>query len=504
MKQTRKITAAIMAAAMTLQAAPLAGLGLTVHAEGEWSKFADGITTLGTSVISAPKAPEQDSDAWTGSYVYYGQYENQPVKYRVLAPNTSVFGGNTMLLDCDTALFTDAFRDDSQAADANVWTASDLYKVLNTNDDAFLNTAFTNAESAAIAESKRETHDLVEGSEAGNVGSWAKDIFVNYTPLTGEKIFPLDAEDVSNIAYGYSVSDYRTGNRIKKKFTDPDSKAYGWWLRSPVKLYNAGYVNGINGFINNGNVTSDDVGVSPAFNINLSSVIFSSVINPESTETYGKEYKLTLKDSNTTITTGTLARTGDTVTVPYNVTDSTPDDDITADTVSVLIKGNDGAVKYYAPLTGTFAMTGGSGTFDLPADYADTDTIYILAEDTHEGDTNKYLTDYASEMVELDLTTELANGEYTQNAKKTVDDVTTYYTRFVFVKPKSELEGKSKAVFSATLGNTTKTFETSTYYTGMTSNGEYFTPVSEDSVMFVVTVSSTSSLDGLKCELKFV
>lgn len=93
----------------------------------------------------------------------------------------------------------------------------------------------------------------------------------------------------------------------------------------------------------------------------------------------------------------------------------------------------------------------------------------------------------------------LADGKYTQTATKDGKN----YTRFVFVKPKSEIEGKSKAVFSATLNGNTKTFETSTYYTGMTSNGEYFTPASDDSVMFVVTVSSTSSLDGLTCTLDF-
>ena len=502
MKQTRKIAAAIMAVAMTLQAAPLAGLGLTVHAEGEWSKFADGITTLGTSVISAPKAPEQNTDAWTGSYVYYGQYKNQPVKYRVLDPNTSVFGGNTMLLDCDTTLFTDAFRDN---VETNSWAGSDLYKVLNTGDDAFLNTSFTGAEAAAIAESTRESHSLVVGNEAGNVSEQIRTNFVTYSPLGGEKIFLLDVEDVSNTAYGYSVTDNNTEYRRKKKFTDSDSNDSDWWLRSDhdydfIDTPRAGCV--YNGSISYNSVDDDTFGVSPAFNVSLSSVMFTSQVNDE-TGTYGKEYKLTLKDSNTTITPGTLARSGDTVTVPYTVTDSDAEDGITADTVSVLIKGNDGAVKYYAPLTGTFAMTGGSGTFDLPDGYADTDTIYILAEDTHEGDTNKYLTDYASEMVELDLTTELANGNYTQNAKKTVGDVTTYYTRFVFVKPKSEIEGKSKAVFSATLNGNTKTFETSTYYTGMTSNGEYFTPASEDSVMFVVTVSSEKSLEGLTCTLDF-
>lgn len=94
---------------------------------------------------------------------------------------------------------------------------------------------------------------------------------------------------------------------------------------------------------------------------------------------------------------------------------------------------------------------------------------------------------------------DLADGKYTQTTVKNGKN----YTRFVFVKPKSEIEGKSKAVFSATLNGNTKTFETSTYYTGMTSNGEYFTPASEDSVMFVVTVSSENSLEGLTCELNF-
>ena len=401
--KNKRIVAAVSALAVTMSCVPIRGFGLRVYADSEWSKFADGITTFGTSVISAPKAPAQNSDAWTGSYVYYGQYANQPVKYRVLNPNETQFGGTTMLLDCDTTLFTDAFRDDGKAANANVWAASDLYKVLNTNDDAFLNTSFTGAEAAAIAQSAREAHPLVEGSEAGNVASWTKEVFVDYTPLTGEKIFLLDAEDASNTAYGYSVTDNSTGNRKKKNFIVPESNDYGWWLRSPDRSDSscAGFVYNDYGDFHIKDVDRVAIGVSPAFNINLSSVIFSSVIDPESTESYGKEFKLTLKDSNTTITPGTLAQSGDTVTVPYTVTDSDAEDGITADTVSVLITDDDGAVKYYAPLTGDFAMTGGSGTFDLPADYADTDTIYILAEDTHEGDAEKYLTDYASEPVEV-------------------------------------------------------------------------------------------------------
>ncbi|HOO07171.1 MAG TPA: hypothetical protein PLH83_11905 [Ruminococcus sp.] len=227
-------------------------------------------------------------------------------------------------------------------------------------------------------------------------------MFVYYTPLTGEKIFLLDAEDASNTAYGYSVTEGKAENRKKKKFTDPNSNDYGWWLRS---IYNyivsyargAGCIDGGGGSLIGSYVSNVNLGVSPAFNVDLESVIFSSVINPESTETYGKEYKLTLKDSNTTITPGALTRSGNTVTVPYTVTDSNENDGITADTVSVLILDSNDELKYYAPLTGNFSAENGSGTFELPVDYADTDKVYLLAEDVNK----QYLTDYAGDMVEV-------------------------------------------------------------------------------------------------------
>ena len=425
MKKTQKAASVILAAAMALQAAPLAGLGLTVQADGEWSKFADGVTTLGTGVISAPKAPEYDTDAWTGSYVYYGQYKKKPVKYRVLDPNTSVFGGTTMFLDCDTALFADEFRyDDWEAADAHVWTKSDLYKVLNTNDDAFLNTAFTDAESAAIAESTRETHVLVEGSEAGNVASWTARVFVNYTPLTGEKIFLLDVEDASNTAYGYSVTNDSDSieNRKKKHFTKPDRDA-DWWLRSGKAaadrygyagcVYNPSsaayaYANRINLI----NTNAISVSVSPAFNVDLSSVIFSSKVE-DADGAYGDAYKLTLKDNNTKLTVGDVTRDGNTVAVPYQRTDSDSADGITANQVSVLILGSDNAIKYYAPLKSSSSASG-TGTFVVPSDVTGSDKVYVFAEDVN----SQYLTDYASEMTEISI----MNGPKIQNASLTLSD----------------------------------------------------------------------------------
>ena len=399
----------------------------------QWSKFDEGVTTLGTA-IGAPKAPERVSDAWTGSYVYYGQYNDQPVKYRVLDPDTSLFGGRTMLLDCDTMLFTDVFCDYDDASDANVWTASDLYKVLNTNDDAFLKTSFTGAEAAAIAESTRAAHELVVGENAGNVSDWTRDTFVNYTPLTGEKIFLLDAEDVSNIAYGYSVIDDDTENRKKKEFTDSDSNAYGWGLRSPSSRENivVGYVDVDDGTIDSYRVNDDIFGVSPAFNVDLSSVVLASQVNDE-TGTYGREYKLTLKDSNTTVTAEKLFEHGGSILVKCIVTDNAPDDGITADTISLLITSDDGVLKYYAPLTNEYNpySTRRNVTFDLPENIAETDHVYILAEDTHDGDTDKYLTDYASEPVEIIRNTyyqisvnNASNGTVTPDMKTAIEGET--------------------------------------------------------------------------------
>lgn len=375
------------------------GFSTTARADGEWSKFADGVTTLGTSGIGSPKASGTNEDGWAGDYVYYGKYDGtNPTKYRVLDPNSAAFGvtGGSMLLDCDAMLYPAEFHYIS-----NEWSFSTIRSDLN--GDAFLNKAnnFTSVEKGAIAASSKSA--AATGDKADGNG-WD---YLNWTSLTDDMVFLLDAKEATNASYGYA-------KKIELKARKKSGGGSRWWLRSPDSNYSnyVGYVDS-DGDIEYSGVDSK-FGVSPAFNINLSSVLFSSVINPETTGSYGKEYKLTLKDGNTTITPGTLSRSGDTVTVPYTVTDSDTSDGIAADTVSVLILGSSNAIKYYAPLTGTFAMTGGSGTFDVPAAFdAENDTVYLLAEDTHEGNTAKYLTDYASEPVAITVPASADSGNFT-------------------------------------------------------------------------------------------
>ena len=168
------------------------------------------IAGLGTSPIGNPTGSGQ----W--HYVYYGKYNYNPVKYRVLSIKTTDFGGTTMLLDCDSTLYNEMFDSNS-----NSWENSSIKTELN--GDRFLTWegVFTPAESNAIAFSKKaEKNNDHDGS-----GWWdtSGNYRLNYAPLTGQKIFLLDAVEATSSTYGYTdVSRRKSGASTL------------WWLRSPL------------------------------------------------------------------------------------------------------------------------------------------------------------------------------------------------------------------------------------------------------------------------------
>ncbi len=184
---------------------------------------ADGDTTtktLGASVIADPTAPTSTSDAWTGSYVYFGTYNGSPVKYRVLDSNTTVYGGTTMLLDCDSVLWAGSNPSSKFDDSSNVWSTSYIKRYLNSEKDesgsydysstGFLTTAFSATEQNAIASSTKSAADSTDGS------GWSA---LNYAPLSNDKIFFLDAKEATNTSYGYSNTDYDAENRKKQAVT---------------------------------------------------------------------------------------------------------------------------------------------------------------------------------------------------------------------------------------------------------------------------------------------
>ena len=88
------ITAFLMAAVIAMSQIPGTDFVLTAYADSDKT-----ITGLCTGAIGNPT-----SGAGGWSYVYYGRYGGSAMKYRVLDKASNDFGGNTMLLDCDSTI----------------------------------------------------------------------------------------------------------------------------------------------------------------------------------------------------------------------------------------------------------------------------------------------------------------------------------------------------------------------------------------------------------------
>lgn len=342
--------------------------------------------------ISNPVAPETADTPWTGSYIYYGAYNGNPVKYRVLQNNTNEFGGSTLFLDCDSTLFNAPF------GTRNVWAGSKLQSDLNSSAFLYKSGGFSGMEINAIAISYADQHELTDSS--------AKDIYKNYVGLDKERVFLLDAEDITNPKYGYYNSNSFSNNHIK------DGTSKKWWMRS--SLYDPFNMTGAQeGMVTNYGVLSynppeNENGVSPAFNVDLSKIMFTSLVSGAAGQP-GAEYTLTLKYDGflISVTDGeSITRSGNTVTVPYTKGGSYATG---MNQISVLIMDEEYAPEtavtsgfYFTSLKTEDLELSGKGTFSLPARYSKK----VCGKDYHCYIIPQYIdgikeTDYAGEPVEI-------------------------------------------------------------------------------------------------------
>ena len=402
----RKITASLLAAAVSIALFPKIVSDDTVYALA--SKNINN-TCLSTSKIANPTAPSSAGAAWKGSYVYFGKYDGTPIKFRVLGKAVNRFGVDSLFLDSDRTLYQDFFDADkvanAGAKKANEWQYSDLKTGLN--GDKFLNKAdgFTNLEKQALSLNYVSSYALTEGtSGSGKVGAWCKDRYGYYTALNGEKVFVIDAEDISNRDYGYHISGGK--NHAKNNL---EGKAAGWWLRNSSKDNNYSVASvDKSGTFNVTTTSTAAVQVAPALNVNKYWVIFSTLVSGKF-NTAGAEYKLTLEDSDITIALQSgqnASLSGSKITVPYTVSGKNSGN---ATRVSVLIldeaftygNTNNANIISYAELEGTYAKNS-VGKFDFPSSlslmtWGTEYHVYLLAEDIN-GDKE---TDYASHLYEL-------------------------------------------------------------------------------------------------------
>ena len=87
-------------------------------------------TWLGASGISNPDKPADKDAPWSGSYVYFGTYNGNPIRFRVLAKDSTAYtSGKALFLDSDVSLFEECF--DNEEPYSNSWNGSTLQKTLN-------------------------------------------------------------------------------------------------------------------------------------------------------------------------------------------------------------------------------------------------------------------------------------------------------------------------------------------------------------------------------------
>ena len=414
-KYLRKFFAGAIAASITLALIPKITGNNAVIAATEITKDQSN-TNLGVSGIENPTSGGKEDSDWAGCYVYFGNY-NGPIKFRVLqVDSTAHTKSKALFLDCDATLINMAF------GSTNDWSSSSVKAWLN--DDFFKEPNFTQIEMDAVLdtntdETPHELTDDLQDPKYSPVSELTKNKYVNYVPLSGEKVFLLDAEEVSNSAYGYSIT---VGRCVSRKKTGTSTY---WWLRSSRSGFDsyAGSVDNF-GYLDYGNISRGVIGVAPALNINQKSIIFNTKVGGET-----NAYKLTLSDSNLKIAVPAgqyVTAKGTTITVPYVISGT---DAGTATRASILILDeNNENIKYYAALEGLFsnsAAATGSFTFPDSLDPGEWGTkyhVYILAEDIN----GTYETDYASDRFCIDdlapttfkITYKVVNGTWSDDTSE--------------------------------------------------------------------------------------
>ena len=370
----KRILSILLTLCMTLCLTPISVFAEKVGAEGSAAiqLGADAISVLSKNVNTA-----------TAPTVYFGQnHDNNPAAWRVIGYDgsgvTSAQGDITLLAagNMGVVKFADTIANNKYAP-SNLKTAIDaLAKKLTTEENAAVK-----KRTLASGSYDGENTDCVAGAQVDNAVFW-----------------PLSIAEASAVN-----NDLRIADKEHTKW----ASSY-WWLRSPgSSAYVVAVVKGNGSVSCAGHSLGTEIGVRPAFNLNLNAVLFTSAAvggKPDGgltavPEYSGNEWKLTLLDNsnNFAVTEKAVsAAPDDTVTLNYKGATAWPNEYISA-----IIADNSGA-QYYGRVAHP-AM--GNGTFEIkiPSDIAPGDYTMKVFSEQYNGD---YNTDYASNFTDIALTVE--------------------------------------------------------------------------------------------------
>jgi len=352
---------------------------ISVFAEevGAWGSAAIKLGADALSVLS------KNVNTATAPTVYFGQnHDNNPAAWRVIGYDgsgvTSAQGDITLLAagNMGVVKFADTTANNKYAP-SNLKTAIDALAAKLTTEE----NAVVKKRTLTSGSYNGENTDCVAGAQVDNAVFW-----------------PLSIAEASAVN-----NDLRIADKEHTKW----ASSY-WWLRSPgTSAYVVAVVKGNGSVSCAGHSLGTEIGVRPAFNLNLNSVLFASAAvggKPdggltEVPEYSGSEWKLTLLDSSRSFA------------VTEKTADAAPDDTVTLnysgattganEYISVIIADNNGA-QYYGRVA---QPTAESGTVEIkiPSDIAPGDYTLKVFNEQYNGD---YKTDYASNFTDIALTVE--------------------------------------------------------------------------------------------------
>ena len=346
-----------------------------------------------------------------------GGYNTDPIKWRVLK---NADGQLFLLSDQNLDVFqyhteyeSVTWEKSTMRSWLNGYGASENIGGDNGTDytsDHFIGTAFSEKEQKAIADTTVVNDDNPDhNTEGGND--------------TTDQIFLLSIEEVQNADYGFTDNSSRIatntayvagGGEIGGNMLHGVGEADYWWLRSPGDLDHRATGVSVDGGVGGYgySVRIAYLAVRPAFNLDLTSVLFTSAAAGGKTDSTvdgnltevaaydGNEWKLTLLDGNRSFTASTSSATTQvqgysnwTVDVEYSSAQTGSNE-----YVSAMIVDGSGSVLYY----GRVAQNGVSGTANITIPSGLTPGSYTLKvfSEQYNGDKK---TDYASAFEDIDL-----------------------------------------------------------------------------------------------------
>lgn len=350
------------------------------------------------------------------NWVYYGEYSGSPVMWRVLAETggnggtyvdnsgAPVDGSDAMLLLSEYLLDEGSVYFDNVLPYDTVWQGS----MAQASCGAFYINNFEIPERSAIAATSKT--DGIFASSTYSVLTF----HASSNILSGDKIFFLSAEEAETSSYGFSSD----SDRIARVGSSTGSAGW-WWLRSPCNNP-SGWVGAVEA---SGGAVGCDLpfgietsSARPAFNLNQSSILFSSAAEGGKfsgvtgagaltavSSAMPTEWKLTLRDSGRSFDVAESAAAGATgEIITLNYTGATVYDSVSApnEYISAMIIDSTDNILYYGRLAQP-AGAGGTVNVAVPPGLADGSYTLKLFSEQYNGDKE---TDYASSFSDVALT----------------------------------------------------------------------------------------------------